>query len=765
MNLLLELRRRQMFRLVGLYIVGAWAVIQVADIAFPTWGIPDSAIRYLFYAALLCFPIALVFGWIFDIRSDGIYRTKRAGADDIVDTKARWQDYLILAALAGIGAYILLGSVQKIRTEPVDTASSETSIAVERHENGVAVLPFDNLDSNPDTRYFSDGVADEILSRLANIRTLFVVGRTSSFSFSQSDAQPAAIAGMLGVRYLLSGTVRRDGELVRITARLMDDEGAHVWSQSFDRKLEQIFAVQSEIADSVSQRVAREVSPPDAQSPTRATENVDAYRNYLLGKQLFTNRPGGWADKARGLFREAIELDPNFAPAYAYLVITQLLFDYPEARIEEMEAAASKALALDANLAEAHVAMGVLYRIRDEDFDAAIAAFRRAIDLNPALWIANNLLGNTLRMAQRPVEARQVYMQGLERDPLNPVSITNVAFRYAEIGEFEKAEQLMLRLLSLPQIPDFAFARLSDLYFELGKIDESIKWRKKEILMALEPLGQDPVPEVYFGKNLEAFWYAFSFGSLAVDYLVLGMEDHATYWWNEHALPLFGDSDFEMVVKADACRWLNDSHCLKKRLTEIEAAQAQLTDPDALARLGQLLIVTGRVDEGIEVLQRNKRNVDMNAPSASVLGNEVYRDALHYLALGHRLRGEDEAADQLLQTAGDWTERKLESEALNEGNFLMELAVNRWHRGNREGAIELAQQAIDAGWIQLYFARHDPLKRELLEQQELQVALLEVEQRIQRQRAIVEAAEETEDFREKVSRGMAALSQHLAQPE
>ena len=163
MKLLHDLRRRRIFRLAGLYIVGAWIVIEVASVFFPAWGIPDTAMRYLFVAAALCFPIALIFGWTFDITSDGIVRTKDAGSGETVDLNLKRPDYMVLVALLVVGVAIVLGSAEKIYEE-IDT-SPIAATAVERLENSVAVLPFINLDPNPDTGFFSDGVTEEILHR------------------------------------------------------------------------------------------------------------------------------------------------------------------------------------------------------------------------------------------------------------------------------------------------------------------------------------------------------------------------------------------------------------------------------------------------------------------------------------------------------------------------------------------------------------------------------------------------------------------------
>jgi len=749
MKLLHELRRRQMFRLVGLYIVSAWLVIQVADIAFPAWGIPDSAMRFLFYAALLCFPIALIFGWIFDVRRDGIYRTRKAGPDEIVDVRMRWQDYVILAVLAGISISILLGSVERIRTEP-GAIPAEQVMAIERHENSVAVLPFDNVDPNPDTGYFSDGVADEILSRLVNIGNLYVPGRASSFAFRQSEEPEAQIASKLGVEYLLGGTVRRDGDLVRITARLVDEQGSNVWSQSFDRKLEQIFAIQSEIADAVAQRVAEEFAPAFKPSAARSTESIEAYSDFLLGKQFFIDRPPHWREKAVALFRNAIALDPGYAPPHAYLSITLGLFGLPEDGKEEIETAALTALELDPSLAESHVAIGNLHYYRDQDMEAAIAAFRRAIEIDPTLYIAYNKLGFALTEAGRHNEAVQVRRLGLERDPLNPVLMVNVAWSYADTGEFERGEQLMLRMMDLPQVPSFAYRHLADLYRQLGRIDESINWRKKEARNFFDHYS-DSGPRV----GVRAF------ANLAFDYLILGMVAEADYWF-EQALQIEIDTLERAFWRSDFCSLRNDMSCLEQ---EIQVLEKTLASEDkshwAWPWLGALQIYFGNADKGTQNLQKW---FDIDSIDEWLPQNLNETEGFNYLVLGFQMTGKTDLADLLLDNVVPRIEASIMSEGWETAPILMNRAITRWLLGEREGAVESARQAIDAGWIDLYTSRHDPLLKDLLELRELQDDFARVELEIHRQRVMVEAADAAGDFRKEVADGLAKLKQLSTEP-
>lgn len=264
MNVWQELRRRRVFRLAGLYIVGAWLVIQVADISFPAWGLPETALRYLFIAAIACFPIALIFSWFYDVTPQGIVRTDPAGEAETVDLSLKRGDYIVLAALIAIGSAVVLGSLGKIQEE-IETGPGMAE-RVGKPANSIAVLPFTNLDTNPDTGYFSDGITEEILHRLSTLGALHVLASTSSFAFRDSDETPASISDKLGVRYLLQGSVRRDGEHVRITARLIDEDGFQVWSDTFDRKLERIFVIQTDIASKVSSHIVNEIVPPDRKS-------------------------------------------------------------------------------------------------------------------------------------------------------------------------------------------------------------------------------------------------------------------------------------------------------------------------------------------------------------------------------------------------------------------------------------------------------------------------------------------------------------------
>ena len=217
MKLLREIRQRQLFQVIGPYIFGAWAVIEVASVFFPAWGIPDTSLRYLFMAAASLFPIVVLFGWLFDVRRDGLFRSIKGNSESVDAIPLRGRDYASLGVLTSVSAGVILVSMVQVWIS-IGAVPDLAEDAIERIENSVAVLPFRNLDPNPDSGYFSDGVSEEILHRLSAIRALHVLGWASARVMGESDVAPAEISERLGVEYLLHGSIRRDGDYVRVTA-------------------------------------------------------------------------------------------------------------------------------------------------------------------------------------------------------------------------------------------------------------------------------------------------------------------------------------------------------------------------------------------------------------------------------------------------------------------------------------------------------------------------------------------------------------------
>jgi len=726
-----ELRRRRVYRMAGFYVVGAWLVIQVADVFFPAWGLPETALRFLIVAAMLCFPIALVFSWTFDITASGIVRTEPADPAETFDNSLKRTDYIVLAALLAMGAAIVFGSLQKI-VEEVDDAVA----AAEKIDKSVAVLPFVNLDTNPDTGYFSDGVTEEILHRLSSIRALHILSRTSSFAFRDSNEGPARISEILGVRYLLHGSVRRDDNFVRVTARLIDDTGYQVWSETFDRKLEGIFAIQSEIASTVASRIEREIIPPAELPAGRTTTNMEAYDAYLVGRAFVNARTPGFQDQAISAFAEAIRLDENFAPPYAGLAIALGLKHYSdderEANHQSAIRAAETALELDPELAEGHAALGLmLLDDTGNNLERAEASLRRALDLDPSLTNAYNWLANAVQRQGRYEEANAVSDRGLLVNPLDPILSSNKAHQLARRGEHERAERLLLRLTNLPETPGPAYTGLAVQYAEAGQLDKALHWAKRYgLASAMSTSGR-----------FSAF--------LAAIYENLALTEDADYWVTD-AVAQTRQPAQRFVYEAGQLQIRGD---LAGMSAKIEALRTALgADIDGLqgiqaAQYASANIFVANYDVGIAVFERV---FDVESLSSTVGPGFDELDGLerlHLLAYGYQQVGRDDAATELLTRIHDQLNAYVVEQHMDFGPLHHLRAQNYGLRGDFDAAADALEAAIRVGWLQNIRVMNDPSWAETITHPRIARMLDDVKVELERQRAVVQQADAEHDFR------------------
>jgi len=368
-----ELRRRRVFRTAALYVVGAWLLLQVADVLFPGWGLPDAAVNILFIAAVVGFPLALVFGWFFDITTHGIVRTPGPceGAAEAPLALQR-RDYLILAALAVVGIAILTEATREVIEMPRDAGVAVTELQVsvveEKLPNSIAVLPFANISDDPDNEYFCDGISEEIRNRLGSHVGLNVIGRNSSFQFKNSEYPLRRISDLLGARYLLQGSVRKQDDTLRISAELVDETGTQRWSDSFDRTLGDIFSIQAEIAELVATTIVPQITVTTT-SPYEPS--LEAYQYFLEGRELLRKRIDV-KGRAREWLRKAIEIDPQYAAAYAELAITELFYTNTAEDIAAANELIDTALRLEPGMPRA-LAARAFSLLQQDDSDYAVA--------------------------------------------------------------------------------------------------------------------------------------------------------------------------------------------------------------------------------------------------------------------------------------------------------------------------------------------------------------------------------------------------------
>ncbi|PYJ77050.1 MAG: hypothetical protein DME69_11610 [Verrucomicrobia bacterium] len=370
-----ELKRRNVYKVAIAYAVVAWLLMQAASILFPTFEAPPWTMKVFVAVTALGFPIALIIAWAFELTPEGLKRTKIA--DELPKKSARSRAWIYVVVIAGVISVSLffLGRY---------TATSKQSVSVELSAKSIAVLPFVDLSQAKDQEYFCDGISEEILDALAKVEGLRVVARTSSFSFKGKNADMSEIAQKLNVQNVLEGSLRREGNRIRITAQLINARnGFHIWSDTFERELQGVFAVQDEITRSIvdALKIKLAVAPP-----VRTPESTEAYDLYLKGLYYSNKSDEENLRKSLIFFQQALDKDPNFARAWTGIAKAweQLADAYvrPLEAYPKVKEAAWKALALDDMDADAHCYLGEAKFLIDRDVAGGEAEIKRALQLD-----------------------------------------------------------------------------------------------------------------------------------------------------------------------------------------------------------------------------------------------------------------------------------------------------------------------------------------------------------------------------------------------
>ena len=393
-----EIKRRKVVRVIIAYLIVGWLLIQIADVTLEPLHLPEWSGTLVIWLVALGFPVTVILAWVLDVTPEGVKVTESA---DVI------------------------------------TGPSDASIAV---------LPFVNISGDADNEYFSDGLSEELLNLLTRLQSLRVCSRTSSFALKGKTISMPTVARKLNVRHVLEGSVRRAGDRVRITAQFIDAiDDRHLWSETYDRELQDIFAVQDEIASHIVAALKLTLTPDEQQAIQSTTENANALDYYLQGRAQFHRTEHGHLDKARELFEAAIDLDPNYALAWAgltYVFVDIYWYHNKETKwMERALEASGKAIELAPHLAESHGARGYAFYVH-EQYDEAEAEFEKAIAINPRLFEPIHFYAQMARTLGQHQKSGDLYRRAADARPEDYQTLAVGALMFENLGDEESAQEM-----------------------------------------------------------------------------------------------------------------------------------------------------------------------------------------------------------------------------------------------------------------------------------------------------------------------------------
>jgi len=680
---LAELSRRKVLRTVGAYAVGVFVLLQLMDAAVEPLRLPDWVPTLVVIVVILGFPLVFLLAWHLELTPTGVHRAKVAGL--VSKSQSAFLFSIMLLAMFGL-AFVFY----QYYSEVFETGSAQQVVeqrGFQAPENSIAVLPFTDMSVEGDQAYFSDGIAEEILNLLAGVSGLHVAARTSSFAFRDTKVNIREIGRLLNVRTLLEGSVRKIGNRVRLTAQLINiEDGFHIWSQTYDRELTDIFAIQDEVSNHIATALVESFTGLSTR-PVGRTDSFAASQAYRTGRIHWWRRTPGELQRAIELFATALEHDAYFAPAYAAMADTWLLLSlYGNVNkmkaIRKAEAMIENALEIDPGSAEAFAALG-LARWQIGQMDAAESALRQAVELNenyvPAqLWLAG-LLGELGRYP----EEHLVLEQAMAIDPLNELLAMNYANNLSVRGDWAEGKELMQGLIELRPDSTMLLRKMAAFELEHGNLVEG--WNLANRAWQLQPDNPEDI------------------SALARTWLLLGEVEEAERIIRQ-GLETSGQNSNLLSVY-----WL--TLMVLHRFEEAEALVRDLMSdygdslPDALQRdfdfrLG--IMAFGREDFSRAYSLFNSAIGDENG--GIYQGEEVW--AITMASLASEMVGKHEEAESRLVDA----ERKVQRARLNgvddPGIFYTESVILAM-RGQPVQSLEKLNQAYKRGFRELWTLNFD----------------------------------------------------------
>jgi adenylate cyclase len=550
-----ELKRRNVFRVAITYLAAAWLLTEVADTLFGAFGIPDWATRFIIIVLALGFLPALVFSWVYELTPEGLKREKDVVRDESITHKTTKRlDILTIGMIVFALGFIVmdrfwlgpeLANRPEFTSEPEISPLQEPDSAVRYPPNSIAVLPFVNMSSDVEQEYFSDGISEELLNLLARLPELQVIARTSSFAFKGKDVTIAEIARELNVAYVLEGSVRRSSNQVRITAQLIRSmDSSHLWSATFDRAFDNIFAIQDEIAAAVVREL--QVTLLGEEVPTATTTNPEAYALYLQGRHLSEQNTAQAFEASERLLKQAVTIDPDFAPAWRQLgAVYRDQEDFGRPRDEALKLAQEsfeRSLALDPYFAPAYASMSLLARQKFE-FSLADDYLRKALQLAGDSGFPYGVAASLSRTFGRFEESIDFADRSIALNPVSASAYSNLGYSCYYALRLDDAASAFRRAISLNPAQFRSYVYLGRVLIAQGALQDALEviertphrpYRLAGLALAHHALGDTDASSEALSDLTEG-WGEFAAFQIAEIHAFRGDHD-AAFEWLEKAL-------------------------------------------------------------------------------------------------------------------------------------------------------------------------------------------------------------------------------------
>ena len=512
-NFFAELKRRNVYKVAVAYAVVSWLLIQAASIFLPAFDAPLWVMKIFIIVIIFGFPVALIFSWAFEITPEGIKLESEIEPSKSIARRTGRKIVAMTIALAVVAAGLFVyqlvrpkvgASLRDVRSDRPEDEGRPGGASLPAPNKSIAVLPFDNLSRDPDNAYFCEGVQDEILTRLAKVADLKVISRTSTQHFKSTPGNLPQIAKQLGVAHILEGSVQKASDQVRVNVQLINAmTDAHLWADTYDRKLTDIFAVESEIAKTIADTLQAKLTGSEKSSIAKVpTVNPEAYELYLKGRFFWNKRTAADLRKGIDYFNQAISEDPGYALAYAgladsYVILSVFAAASPQDSVPQARAAAKRALELDGTLAEAHTSLARIVGPYDFEFDRSIGEFERAIQLNPNYATAHHWLSwGPLSALARVDRAIAEGKRAIELDPLsliNNADLGGVVYLYAR--RYDEAIAQLRKTIEIDPRFYLAHYYLGQVFQLKGQPTEAIAEYQKAV-----ELDDDPSALAFLGQ-------------------------------------------------------------------------------------------------------------------------------------------------------------------------------------------------------------------------------------------------------------------------